>query len=162
SPITVGGICNPDVRLCGPEPRKAGANAIIFSGIGALTPQSGNSGKAANKRQAEWVVFRVYIEDRGEGGGVHPRGATPPADIYCFQAWKTGLLLSDYPDPTSLATDLRHAVASGGCNWLQTLAPQNIGTFPPASANGWDADIVDQGPLDRGNHQIHPSTEAPC
>src|SRR5436190_14151876 len=88
----VNGLCNPDDhKVCGPQPRPAPANAIIFSGIGILSPDSDGTG---NGKNAEWVVFRVYIEDRSEPGGFHPKGSVEPADIYCFQAWRTHILLS--------------------------------------------------------------------
>src|SRR5262249_37191743 len=64
-------LCNPDDhKVCGPQPRPAPANAIIFSGIGQFSPANDSNGK-----KATWVVFRVYIEDRSEPGGFHPKGA---------------------------------------------------------------------------------------
>ena len=50
-------LCNPDDhKVCGPQPRPAPANAIIFSGIGRITPTDDiQGGRAA---QAEWIIER--------------------------------------------------------------------------------------------------------
>jgi hypothetical protein len=34
SGVVIGGLCNPGARTCGPEPRRAPANKICFSGVG--------------------------------------------------------------------------------------------------------------------------------
>jgi len=157
-------LCNPDDhKVCGPEPRPAPANAIIFSGVGrfraGVTDSNGNG-----RGQDEWVVFRVYIEDRSEPGGFHPRGAVEPADIYCFQAWRTGISANRRPDFTTVATAFRMAVGQANCDFVDALSTGAlpIGTLPSPTVNGVTADIQDCGPLYVGNHQIHPSTGATC
>lgn len=155
-------LCNPDDhKVCGPEPRPAPANAIIWSGVGQIKPET-DSG--SNQKAAQWVVFRIYIEDRSEPGGNHPGGAVEPADIYCFQAWKTGILTSKKPDFTTIWTDFRRALGQANCDFLNGLqngaAP--IGTLPSPTVNGLTADIQDCGPMYSGNHQIHPATGATC
>jgi hypothetical protein len=163
TPITVGSLCNPDDhKVCGPQPRPSPANAIIWSGIGKLTPTDDRSGPRADR--SEWVVFRIYIEDRSEPGGHHPGGAVEPADIYCFQAWKTGIKVSKKPDFSTVSAEFRHALGQANCDFLADL--QNgtlpIGTLPSPTVGGVTADIQDCGPMNTGNHQIHPSTSATC
>jgi hypothetical protein len=155
-------LCNPDDhKICGPMPRPAPANALIWSGIGVLkrSDDNGNSNKGA-----EWVILRVYIEDRSEPGGGHPGGSVDPADIYCFQAWKTGLTVSKKPDYNAIATEFRTLLAQDSCAFLEGQAAglQPIGSLPSRTVNGVSADIVDCGPLESGNRQIHPSTSATC
>jgi len=156
-------ICNPDDhKICGPQPRPAPANALIFSGIGRITPTDDISGPRANR--SEWVIFRVYIEDRSEPGGAHPGGAVEPADIYCFQAWKTGIKTSRKPDFTTVSTAFRMALGEANCDFLEALksGALPIGTMPSPTVNGLTADIQDCGPLFNGNRQIHPATGATC
>jgi len=165
-------LCNPDDhKVCGPQPRPSPANAIIFSGIARVTSTDDSN---ANVRTAEYVVFRVYIEDRSEPGGFHPKGAVEPSDIYCFQAWKTGILVQKKPNYGNVATALRTAVAQANCDFLgeleSDLTGNKIGSLPSPTVTFTvggqqvtaTADIQDCGPLDRGNHQIHPSTSATC
>jgi hypothetical protein len=163
TPITIGSICNPDDhKVCGPQPRPAPANAIIWSGIGKVTPVDDFRGSRA--AQAEWVIFRVYIEDRSEPGGFHPNGAVQPSDIYCFQAWKTGIKVSKKPDFSTIATTFRSALGQANCDFLRDLlsGALPIGSLPSPTVNGMTADIQDCGPLHDGNHQIHPATGATC
>jgi hypothetical protein len=163
TPIVIGGICNPDDhKICGPQPRPAPANAIIFSGIGRVTPTDDVRGSRA--AQAEWVVFRVYIEDRSEPGGFHPKGSVEPADIYCFQAWKTGIKVSKKPDFSLVSTAFRGALGRANCEFLNALqtGALPIGTLPSPTVDGATADIQDCGPMSTGNHQIHPATGATC
>src|SRR5207249_199996 len=104
-------LCNPDDhKFCGPQPRPAPANAIIFSGVGRFKPLVTDSNANGNGNPAEWVVFRVYIEDRSEPGGFHPKGAIEPADIYCFQAWRTGISTTKSPDFCPIAPAFRPAL----------------------------------------------------
>jgi hypothetical protein len=157
-------LCNPDDhKVCGPQPRPAPANAIIFSGVGTIKPEV-DGGQGASNKAAEYVVFRVYIEDRSEPGGHFPGGAVEPSDIYCFQAWKTGIKVSKKPDFTTVANAFRTALGAANCEFLDDLSTGAlpIGTLPSPTVNGVTADIQDCGPLDRGNHQIHPSTSATC
>jgi hypothetical protein len=163
APITVGSICNPDDhKVCGPQPRPAPANAIIWSGIGKVTPVDDVRGSRA--AQAEWVIFRVYIEDRSEPGGGHPGGAVEPADIYCFQAWKTGIKVSKKPDFSTIAAEFRTALGRDNCDFLSALSSGTltIGSLPSPTVAGLVADIQDCGPMHDGNHQIHPATGATC
>jgi len=154
-PVIVGALCNPDAA-CGPEPRPAPGNAIIFSGIGQL--------KSGFEGTTQYVVYRVYIEDRGEPGGFYPEGAIEPADTYCFQAWKTGILVSKKPDFSTVATAFRAALGAANCDFLESLetGALPIGTLPSPTVNGITADIQDCGPLYSGNEQLQPSTEAAC
>jgi hypothetical protein len=165
-------LCNPDDhKVCGPQPRPAPANALIFTGIGRLTPET-DSG--SNQRAAQWVVFRIYIEDRSEPGGGHPGGAVEPADIYCFQAWKTGIAVTKKPDFSTVAAAFRMALGADSCAFIESIStPSQIvngqvvggvppGTLPSATVNGMTADIQDCGPLHDGNRQIHPATGATC
>jgi len=151
----VNGLCNPDDhKICGPEPRPAPANAIIFSGVGYIkTCDTANQkGKAAEQP----VIFLVYIEDRSEPGGSHPGGANRPDDIYCFQAW--ALNGTDINSAQNQAA--RRAVAGYACDFIGGRASGALaqGTLP-----SFGTPIVnDCGALSTGNHQIHPSTSATC
>src|SRR5439155_31345 len=90
----VGALCNPGDRICGPEPRRAPANKICFSGPGNYALTNG-------KRAKRSVVFRVDVEDRSEPGGTN---GPPPPDRYRMRIW--------FVDPDSSAgLDLRRAVA---------------------------------------------------
>jgi hypothetical protein len=163
TPILVGDICNPDDhKVCGPQPRPAPANAIIWSGVGTITPTDDARGSRAAQKQ--WVIFRVYIEDRSEPGGGHPGGAVEPADIYCFQAWKTGILVSKKPDFSTISPAFRTALGAANCAFLESLksGALPIGSLPSATVDGLTADVQDCGPLESGNHQIHPATGATC
>jgi len=158
-------ICNPDDhKICGPLPAPSPANAIIWSGVGQLTPTDDSN----TRTKSEFVVFRIYIEDRSEPGGFHPKGAVEPADIYCFQAWKTGIFVTKNKDPNDVSsiTALRQQVAAANCEFLSRLesGALAIGSLPPANnfGNSRSADVVDCGPMYSGNHQIHPSTGATC
>jgi hypothetical protein len=161
-------LCNKDDhKVCGPMPRPAPANAIIFTGIGSLIPTTDNG---VDRKQAVWVVFRVYIEDRSEPGGKHPGGAIDPADVYCFQAWyarsANGQMIpvSKKPDFGSIETAFRAALGADSCAFLDALAANVdlVGSLPNTTVASRPADIVDQGPMEDGNHQIHPSTSATC
>jgi len=156
-------LCNPDDhKVCGPQPRPAPANAIIFTGVGQFSPDADNTGKG---KRAEWMVFRVYIEDRSEPGGFHPKGSVEPADIYCFQAWRVGIFVDRRPDFCSIAPAFRRCLGADSCAFLDRLAADDgtlIGTMPSPTVCGETADINDCGALRTGNHQIHPSTSATC
>jgi hypothetical protein len=156
-------ICNPDDhKVCGPMPRPAPANVIIWSGVGKVTPTDDVGGSRA--AQQEWVIFRIYIEDRSEPGGAHPGGAVEPADIYCFQAWKTGIKTSKKPDFNTISTAFRTALGQANCDFVNALesGALPIGSLPSPTVNGLTADIQDCGPMHDGNHQIHPATGATC
>jgi len=154
----VGRLCNPNDRACGPEPRPAGANKMAFSGVGDYTLTNG-------RRTPRTVLFRVDIEDRGEPGGSHPKGGTPPPDRYRIRIWvltQEELALLNSPD--RLFT-MRQAVAASKANTplkdgalkVDGVTPVDLG----AAAFGVRApDIDDGGELDRGNRQIHPSIKS--
>lgn len=156
-------VCNKDDRkICGPLPRPAPANAIIFTGIGTFTPNtSTGNGKNAQRR---YVVFRVYIEDRSEPGGIHPKGGNMPGTVYCFQAWDTGISTAKKMQFDDLAKDFRIALGEDSCAFLAALSNGNLpqGSLPPTTVDNVPADTVDQGPLRNGSQQIHPSTSATC
>ncbi|HXJ72134.1 MAG TPA: hypothetical protein VNM37_04755, partial [Candidatus Dormibacteraeota bacterium] len=160
------GLCNPtDHKICGPEPRPAPANAIIFSGLGVFQPAAcGASGK---NQPLRWFVFRVYIEDRSEPGGLHPGGAKQPADVYCFQAWDTGIPVQKHTVASTVVPDFRRCLAADSCAFIESISTSSNtgvppGTLPSSTVCGMAADINDCGPLYSGNHQIHPGTGATC
>ena len=143
---------------------------LIWTGLGRLQ-QDNDIGSGTNTlTKAQWVVVRVYIEDRSEPGGGHPGGAIEPADIYCFQAWPTGIAIDKKPSkqPITIAAAFRRALAQDSCAFLDGLANGDfpIGTLPSETImfNGAPvtATVSDCGPLHDGNRQIHPSTSAPC
>jgi hypothetical protein len=155
-------LCNPDDhKVCGPMPRPSPANAIIITGIGQLTPTTDTG---TDKKNTQWVVYRIYIEDRSEPGGAHPGGQVTPADVYCFQAWYTGISTSKKPDYSKIEPAFRAALGADSCAFLDGLNTGAIpmGSLPPTTVSGQDADIVDMGPMYDGNHQIHPATGATC
>jgi hypothetical protein len=153
-------LCNPDDhKICGPQPRPAPANALIWSGVG-VRKRDGDTG--ANS--GTWVIVRVYIEDRSEPGGGHPGGAVEPTDIYSFQAWDTEIPVSKKPDYSTIAPAFRLALAQNSCAFLDALQSGQLpqGSLPDNTVNGVTANTHDQGPLYVGNRQIHPSTSATC
>ncbi len=135
-------LCNDGERVCGPEPRRAPANKIAFSGVGDYALNRG-------KKARQSVVFRVDIEDRSEPGGQHPGGATPPPDRYRIRIWfLKGNEGGSSGDPTTLAAQqLRCGVA---------VKDPLLESVDACRA----PDIDDGGALDRGNHQLHPVTGA--
>jgi hypothetical protein len=148
----IGSLCNPDDhKICGPQPRPAPANAIIFTGVGYLRTCSTSNARGPAALQP--VIFRVYIEDRSEPGGQFPGGQKAPADVYCFQAWA---LNGQIDSGANIA--LRQALATDSCNFIQNYTQ---GSLPDSSLLGTPL-INDCGALHTGNHQIHPSTAATC
>ncbi|TMA38748.1 MAG: hypothetical protein E6J79_05785 [Deltaproteobacteria bacterium] len=133
APGEVGGLCNPGDRICGPEPPRAPANKICFSGIGDYTLTSG-------RRDLD-VAYRVDVEDRSEPGGIN--GPAPP-DRYRMRIW---LLDGDPDSPSNL--DLRQAISCGAS------LDEDISAPPP--------DFDDGGTATRGNLQIHREiNNKPC
>jgi hypothetical protein len=167
-------VCNKeDHRICGPQPRPAPANALIWTGLAKSSLCSTNDANGnGNGNNQVWLVVRVYIEDRSEPGGGHPGGSINPADIYCFQAWPTGVPVDKggkvKPDLDNIAVALRTALAQQSCAFLDALSSGAlpIGSLPPRTVTvggaARPATIVDCGPLQDGNRQIHPSTGAIC
>jgi hypothetical protein len=131
TPLPDAGLCNPDDRVCGPEPRRANANAIAITGVGRMALRPGNKDTD--------VIFRIYVEDRGEPGGSPFGHPADPPDVYCFQIW--------IANPQTSA-NLRAAIAC----YLGTGVPAGV----PAP------DISDCGDLSRGNHQLHPVKNLNC
>jgi len=134
SPGQVGNLCNPGDRICGPEPPRAPANKICFTGLGKYTMTSG-------RRDLD-VAFRVDVEDRSEPGGTN---GTPPPDHYRMRIW---ILDGAVDSPSNL--DLRQAISCGASLDEDINAP-----VPP--------DVDDGGIATRGNLQIHPEiNNKPC
>jgi len=171
-------LCNPDDhRVCGPMPSPAPDNAIIFTGIGTLVPTTDSGG---NSKAAVYVIFRVYVEDRSEPGGTHPKGGVSPADVYCFQAWYARdvsgnlIYVTKRPDYSAIETAFRSCLGADSCNFIDSIStPAQVvngvviggvppGTLPNCTVCGRLADICDIGPSTHGNMQIHPSTSATC
>jgi hypothetical protein len=170
-------LCNPDDHIsCGPMPRPAPANALIWSGLGTLkTVTDGSPGKSS-----EWVVLRVYIEDRSEPGGFHPGGSVSPADIYVFQAWRTGIPVATGAakkgsDPNNLGSApgldgmdvnvFRASLSDDSCAFIKSVSvdgPCPAGSVPLDTVAGVTASVFDRGALRNGNRQIHPATGATC
>jgi uncharacterized repeat protein (TIGR01451 family) len=168
--VTANALCNPDDhKICGPEPRPAPANAIIFTGLGVFSPA--DCGASGKKQPDRWFVFRVYIEDRSEPGGLHPGGAVEPADVYCFQAWDTGITVVKHSAASNVATAFRRCLAADSCAFIKSISTTTNTGVPPGTlpnptvvcdGASMTADINDCGPLFSGNQQIHPSTGASC
>ena len=131
TPLPDAGLCNPGDRVCGPEPRRANANAIAVTGVGKMALKPGQKDTD--------VVFRIYVEDRGEPGGSPFGHPEDPPDVYCLQIWIVN-------PPTS--ANLRAAIAC------------KLGTAVPAGAPV--PDFSDCGDLSRGNHQLHPVKNLNC
>jgi hypothetical protein len=154
-----GNLCNPDDhKICGPMPRPAPANAIIFSGVGYLRTCAAANQKG--KGGSEPVLFRVYIEDRSEPGGQHPKGGKKPADVYCFQAWSLNTLVGNSSGKidSDAAIAFRQQLADDNCAFIKSYVQ---GKLPNANLLG-EPLINDCGALHTGNQQIHPSTSAVC
>ena len=134
------GLCNPGDRICGPEPRKAPANRIAFSGVGDYTYTTGKKTLKA--------IFRVDIEDRGEGNS---HASTQPNDRYRMRLWILDPSLGRSADPTDPANiALRKAVAP---SYLKLVEKDPL----VAEALAVTPDIDDGGDMTQGNHQIHPA-----
>jgi uncharacterized repeat protein (TIGR01451 family) len=141
-------------RNIGPLPRPAGANKIVFTGVGDWADPNG-------RRAPRSVLFRVDIEDRGEPGNAHALSADKKPgrvpDRYRIRIW----VLSDQEKaelngsgPDKYLLNFRNAIsACFGIN-VQDGASVPNGT----AAFGVRApDVDDGGELLHGNHQIHPS-----
>ena len=121
-----GSLCNPGDRICGPEPPRAPANKICFTGVAPFTPTNGKKDLNA--------AFRVDVEDHGEPGG--DSGPAPP-DRYRMRIW----ILSGDPDGADNLA-LRQSISCGA-----SLSEQLAAAAP---------DIDDGGDTPHGNLQIHP------
>jgi hypothetical protein len=176
-------VCNQeDHRVCGPVPRPAPANALIWSGVGTGKFITETVTTAAANKSTEWMIIRVYVEDRSEPGGFHPKGSIDPSDVYVFQAWRTGILVVKKADPNAdevmnafmpvpeggpavTVKEFRAALSADSCAFLSAVSKSGTcppGTLPPTAVAGISAAVYDQGPLRNGNRQIHPVTGATC
>jgi hypothetical protein len=167
-------LCNPDDhKICGPEPSPAPDNALIWSGLATLTPATNSTSKG--KAQATYAVVRVYVEDRSEPGGNHPKGGVNPADVYVFQAWDTGITVAKHDDPNNLGVSpligdvnvFRSTLSADSCAFLRSISVASGNACPPGSLPvpmilGVPATVNDSGTLRTGNQQIHPATGATC
>jgi hypothetical protein len=161
-------------RNIGPEPRKAPANKIAFTGVGDWACPNG-------RREPRACLFRVDIEDRGEPGNAHAldrngkEGRVP--DRYRIRIW----VLSDAElaqlnsgggaDPYLLnfrncisacngidfqdGTCQARACSSDSCSEGGPATPTI--SFGTATCGVRLPNIDDGGELLHGNHQIHPS-----
>ena len=153
---TENGANQKENRICGPEPRKAPANKICFSGVGDYTFSNG-------KRNRATVVFRVDIIDRSEPGGGFPGGSVDPPDRYRMRMW----FLCDPQDPTTCADPKNDITPVARFNNLTVVGLRETvacgaNPFQEAIPNAPLPNIDDGGDLDRGNHQLHPPTGAEC
>jgi len=168
---TIPGRCNPGDKIAGPEPRKAPANKIVFTGVGDWADPNG-------RRTPRSVLFRVDIEDRSEPGGYHPGGAKAPADRYRIRIWvltpeecaelhgagpDAGLLHFRSAIAACYGIHLRDGVESqffqNNCGTAGTMFFGGCGE--PAGCSVRLPDIDDGGEMKNGNHQIHPTIK-PC
>jgi hypothetical protein len=154
--VKIGSICNPGDRVCGPEPSKAPANKIAFSGVGDYADDTG-------KKASRSVLFRIDLEDRGEPGGSHPGGGTAPADRYRIRVWVlTDAELVQLQNPADRLLGFRQAIAAslastpvqdGAVDGNGNRVSIALGT-PVFGVRAPDVD--DGGVLGNGNVQVHP------
>lgn len=154
APITLGDLCNPDMRTCGPEPRKAPANKIAFSGVG-------NYALSRGQRDNRSVLFRVDLEDRGEPGNSSAKGGTRPADRHRIRIWiLTADELAQLKNPADRLLVFRMAISAPNGLHLKDGAILGNGRAVPNGTAVFGVrppDIDDGGDMTHGNHQIHPS-----
>jgi hypothetical protein len=154
APVTIGDICNPGMRTCGPEPRQAPANKITFSGVGDYTTDKG-------KREFRSVLFRVDLEDRGEPGNSHAKGSKAPHDRHRIRIWiLTDAELAQLNNPADRLLSFREAISAGHGLLLKDGAIQPGGQPVPNGTAVFGVrapDIDDGGEMTHGNHQIHPT-----
>ena len=158
APVIIGGFCNPGMRICGPEPRKAPANKIAFSGVGNYALSSG-------KRETRSVLFRVDLEDRSEPGNSSAGGGQPPADRHRIRIWiLTPAELARLNASNDRLLDFRQAIAAQFGVGLKDGAILPNGQPVPNGTAVFGVrapDIDDGGEMTHGNHQLHPSIK-PC
>ena len=144
---SVGEVCNPNDRNCGPLPSKAPANKICFSGVGDYSDTSGPKTIKA--------IFRVDIEDRSEGNS---QASAPPPDRYRIRIWLLGTTCRPFGPDSAQGLALRFAVSADGSK-IANLATTEMLKLPAVAGA---PDIDDGGDMIQGNHQIHPETGATC
>ena len=145
--------CNPDDhKVAGPQPRPAGANKIVFTGVGDWADPNG-------RRAPRACLFRVDIEDRSEPGGSHPKGGVDPADRYRIRIW---VLSNEELAKLRGAGTGSDKYLKGFRNAISACIGTDVvdGATVPNGAAAFGVrrpDIDDGGELERGNHQIHPA-----
>ncbi len=158
SPVTLGDLCNPDNRICGPEPRRAPANKITFSGVGDYVQGPG-------RRGTRTVLFRVDLEDRSEPGNSGAQSNEVPFDRHRIRIWiLTAAELDQLNNPADQLLAFREAISAGHGVELQDGAILLDGTAVPNGTAVFGVrppDIDDGGVMEHGNHQIHPAIR-PC
>jgi hypothetical protein len=145
---TVGVLCNPGDRICGPEPRRAPANKICFSGVGDYTYTTGQKTVKA--------VFRVDIEDRSEGNS---QASNPPPDRYRIRIWLLDPACGRAYGPDSAQGLALRLAVSADPTKIANLATTEMLKNPVVAGK---PDIDDGGDMTQGNHQIHPETGSTC
>ncbi|MDB6033361.1 MAG: hypothetical protein JWM16_3699 [Verrucomicrobiales bacterium] len=147
SGVVINRICNPGDRTCGPEPRRAPANKICFSGVGNYALTSGG-------RVPRSVLFRVDIEDRSEPGN-NKKASEQPSDRYRIRIWVLSAAeLARLNNSADRLLDFRRALA---CTPGSTATRDGADVPNGTAVFGVRApDIDDGGEMDHGNHQIHP------
>ncbi len=171
----VNGLCNPGNRCLGPEPRKAPANKIAFTGVGDWQCEKGG-------REPRTCLFRVDIEDRGEPGNDHALdlGHKPcrVPDRYRIRIWvlttaELAELNGAGPDPYLI--HFRDCIsACNGIDYQDGVCGPNTCSGDTCTGEGATGTITfpggcpvrtpnidDGGEMLHGNHQIHP-TIMPC
>src|SRR6185436_1046032 len=154
SGVVIGGLCNPDDRICGPEQRRSPANKICFSGVGDYADGKGG-------REPRTVIFRVDIEDRSEPGNSSAGGGTTPPDRHRIRIWLlTAAELARLNNPADRLLTMRQAIACTPGTTVQEdgWAGPN-GRAVPLGTVAFGIrrpDIDDGGEMTHGNHQIHP------
>ena len=142
----VDGVCNPGDKVAGPEPRRAPANKIVFTGVGDWADPNG-------RRAPRATLFRVDIEDRSEPGGTNKN---PPADRYRIRIWvlsASELAQLNGAGPDRYLLNFRNAISA--CNGINVRDGVDVPNGTPVFGHR-APDIDDGGELERGNHQIHP------
>jgi len=168
-------LCNAGDRSLGPEPRKAPANKIAFTGVGDWQCDSG-------RRAPRACLFRVDIEDRGEPGNAHAQDSNGKPnripDRYRIRIWvlteaeqaalDSGDGLLAFRNCISACNGIDYldgGIAGPGgdcdendCSGDRCTGEGGVGTITfPGGCPVRKPTIDDGGELLHGNHQIHPA-----